>query len=245
MKRRREPPPNRIPVRSRRSRVLVTLLAAVVGVLVSVGGAAFAYWSTVDDTHQAQALGDVLPTGPTPNPPTTTPAPNSTTVTVTFPQATTTTGHVPLPAADYTITRYPAAGGSAVAVTTTCTGTATVTCTESGVPDGQWQYTDTPTYGTNWVGPESVRSAAVIVDTTVPVGVVGYPVAGNTYGANWGGSVTGSASDAGSGVAAVGWRCGTPARGCGGTAPRSPLRVRCSRPRRAPRRGVTRCRRRR
>ena len=36
------------------------------------------------------------------------------------------------------------------------------------MPDGTWQYTDTPTYGLNWVGTQSPRSAPVVVDTTAP-----------------------------------------------------------------------------
>ena len=54
-------------------------------------------------------------------------------------------------------------------VTATCAGLTTVTCTESNVPDGTWQYTDTPTYGLNWVGAESAQSAPVVVDTTAPM----------------------------------------------------------------------------
>lgn len=109
MKGHREPTWNR--VRPRRFRLLVTLLARIVGVLGSAGDAAFVYWSTVDDTHQAQTPADVLPTGPTPDPPTTTPAPNSNTVTLTLTQATTTTGDVPLPAANGAIIRYPIVTG--------------------------------------------------------------------------------------------------------------------------------------
>ena len=36
------------------------------------------------------------------------------------------------------------------------------------MPDGNWVYTDTPTYGTNWTGSESAKSPTVLVDTTAP-----------------------------------------------------------------------------
>jgi len=65
-------------------------------------------------------------------------------------------------AAGYIVRRYNTAGvlqtiGSA------CTGTiAALTCTESGVPSGTWQYTVTPATA-NWRGPESPKSAVVTV----------------------------------------------------------------------------------
>ena len=85
-----------------------------------------------------------------------------------------------------------------------CSGTDPITCTESEVPEGRWQYADTPTYGTNWVGTPSVRSAPVTVDTTSPVVAVRTPVSGTTYGTNWSGMITGSAGDTGAGVVGVG-----------------------------------------
>ena len=60
-----------------------------------------------------------------------------------------------------------------------CSGADPITCTESDVPEGRWQYADTPTYGTNWVGIPSVRSAPVTVDTTSPVVAVRTPVVRN------------------------------------------------------------------
>jgi len=80
-------------------------------------------------------------------------------------------------------------------VTASCSGTGTITCTESSVPDGTWQYTDTPTYATNWVGPESAKSGVVTVNTTPTVSVT-YPVDGTTYGSDWTGPITGTASSA-------------------------------------------------
>ena len=125
---------------------------------------------TVSTTQQLRpvAQADTLPTGATPGTPTVTPNPNSNTVSFSFARVDTTTGNVHIPAAQYTLRRYPFPSGSPVSVTNNCTGTTTITCTESSVPDGVWQYTDTPTYGTNWVGTESAKSAPVTVDTTAP-----------------------------------------------------------------------------
>ena len=60
----------------------------------------------------------------------------------------------------YSLRRFPAGGGAPSSVSTSCSSSAgTTTCTESSVPDGFWKYTDTPTIGTNWVGPESGKAA--------------------------------------------------------------------------------------
>ncbi len=143
-------------------------VVAIVAFLAIAGGIAVAYFVTTDSSNPAQALADTLPTGATPGTPAPTPNPNSSAVRVTFAQSSTVTGHTAIPASDYTLLRYPAAGGSASPVTAACSGTGTITCTTTAVPDGQWQFTDTPTYGTNWVGTEGAKSAAVTVDTTPP-----------------------------------------------------------------------------
>jgi hypothetical protein len=105
----------------------------------------------------------------------------------------TTTGGVEIPASDYVLQRYPPAGGSPVTVTPSCSGTGMITCTESSVPDGTWQYTDTPTYAANWVGTESAKSGPVAVSTTATVSVT-YPVDSTSYGADWSAMITGTAS---------------------------------------------------
>lgn len=80
-------------------------------------------------------------------------------VTLTWTASTYTNGGA---AAGYVVKRYNTSGvlqtiGSA------CTGTLTVlTCVESGVPFGSWQYTVTPATA-NWRGPESAKSAVVSV----------------------------------------------------------------------------------
>ena len=52
-------------------------------------------------------------------------------------------------------------------MTNNCSGTGTITCTDTP-GNGEWQYTDTPYIGTNWVGIESAKSSSVIVDSTPP-----------------------------------------------------------------------------
>ncbi|HZQ64621.1 MAG TPA: hypothetical protein VFA66_05295, partial [Gaiellaceae bacterium] len=65
----------------------------------------------------------------------------------------------------YLVTRYEA--GPPYAPQTTlagCSGVvATLTCTETGVPFGSWEYTVTPVIGANWRGLESAKSGAVTV----------------------------------------------------------------------------------
>ena len=66
-------------------------------------------------------------------------------------------------AAGYIIRRYNASTGVVQTILSACTGTIVgLTCTESSVPSGTWQYTVTPATG-NWRGPESPKSAVVSV----------------------------------------------------------------------------------
>ena len=152
---------------SRGARVLVVALLATVGLGILGAGVAFGYWLT-SSSNTAQALADTLPQGATPNQPVTTPNPNSSTVQITFSQENTTTGNVPI--TNYSLNRYSSPGGSETADVGSCGAPSggSVTCTESGVPDGNWVYTDTPTNGTNWKGVESAQSPAVFVDATPP-----------------------------------------------------------------------------
>lgn len=174
------------------------IVAAVLALLfAAVPGVAVAFWTTTDASNPGLATADTLPQGTRPAQPTTS-TPNSTTVTLAFEQATTTLSHVPVTA--YAVKRYPAAGGDAVLVTASCTISAgTVTCTETGVPEGRWRYTDTPAYGSRWVGTESTPSDAVVVDPTPPTVSLtnpGSPLQGTV-------TLTAMASDATSGVASV------------------------------------------
>jgi hypothetical protein len=184
-------------------RLVLVIFGAAVGFGIVGAGVAFGYWLTSDSSNPAQAGADTLPSGAAPATPTTSPGANGNTVAVSFAQSTTSTGHTAIPALDYSLRRYPAAGGSAVAVTASCSGTGTITCTESSVPDGKWQYTDTPTYGTNWVGTESAKSATVTVDTTPPTVSDAFPSPSGVYNAaSWTTSapISGTATDATSGI---------------------------------------------
>jgi hypothetical protein len=66
-------------------------------------------------------------------------------------------------AAGYMVRRYNASTGVVQTIGSACSGTiSTLTCVESGVPAGSWQYTVMPATG-NWRGAESVKSTAVVV----------------------------------------------------------------------------------
>ena len=178
---------------SRRSRVIFAVLGATLCLGIAGTGIAFGYWSSTDSSNPAHALANTLPQGATPSA-TVTPA-NSNTVVITFAEVATASGAVEIPASDYILKAYPAGGSSPTTVTGSCSGTGTITCIVSSVPDGSWQYTDTPTYATNWVGIESAKSGVVTVSLPATVTIT-YPVDGTTYGADWTGTITGTASGA-------------------------------------------------
>lgn len=65
--------------------------------------------------------------------------------------------------AGYIVRRFNATTGVEQVVGSSCSGTlSALTCTESGVPSGSWQYTITPATA-NWRGPQSVKSTTVAV----------------------------------------------------------------------------------
>ena len=85
-----------------------------------------------------------------------------------------------------------------------CAGTlATLTCTETGVPDGHWYYTVTPTIGTKWVGAAGPAGPTVTVDTTAPATATLTALPATIRN---GQGLTGSGTDAGSGVASIVYR---------------------------------------
>ena len=169
-------------VGARRARLAIAALGAGIGVLVFGVSAAFAYWAYTDSSngHPAAALADSIPKGATPGTPSTN-APNGNTVSFSFSQVSTTSGNLAI--TSYTITRYPAAGGSGTVTSAGCsTSGGTVNCSETSVPNGAWVYTDIPYIsGTNWTGPESAKSPSVTVDTTTP-NASAPSVAGVTFG---------------------------------------------------------------
>ena len=134
----------------RRRSLLLILVAAV----VAFPGGAAAAW-VLHGSGPGAALAQTLSQGHAPAG-----AVTGHKVKVTWTASSYTNGGVA--AAGYIIKRYNTAGvlqtiGSA------CTGTIVgLTCTESGVPSGTWQYTVTPATA-NWRGPESPKSAVVTV----------------------------------------------------------------------------------
>jgi hypothetical protein len=66
-------------------------------------------------------------------------------------------------AAGYLVRRYNTSTGAVQTIGSACSGTiSALTCVESGVPAGSWQYTVMPATG-NWRGAESAKSTAVVV----------------------------------------------------------------------------------
>jgi IPT/TIG domain len=83
-------------------------------------------------------------------------------VTVSWTASTLSNGH----AVDgYQVKRYDT-GGNLQTIGPGCAGTiSALNCTEAAVPAGQWRYTVTPVFATNWLGQESPRSATVTIVT--------------------------------------------------------------------------------
>jgi hypothetical protein len=155
-------------------------------ILFTAGGA-FAYWLASTTSSVPLAVADALPQGATPAATTT-----ADTVAVSFTQVDTTGG---TPITGYIVKRY-APGTSTPSESFTCTSsTSPIACNDPDATNGQWQYTDTPTYGTNWLGLESDKSPAVDVGATGPSVEISYPVTGSTYGSDWAGAITGTAGN--------------------------------------------------
>jgi len=138
-------------------------LIAIPLVLTLMTGVAWAYWNatSVPGGGGASAATSV-DQGATP-----TASAAGAAVTVSWAATTLTSGQA---VTGYQIKRYDA--GSPFAqqtILSACTGTITaLTCLESAVPSGSWQYTVTPRFATNWLGLESAKSIAVIVDAAAP-----------------------------------------------------------------------------
>jgi hypothetical protein len=214
---------------SRRARLVAGSLGAIIGILVFGAGAAFAYWAYTDSSnaHAAQAVADSIPQGATPGTPTVN-TPNGTTVSFSFAQVSTTSGHIPL--TSYTITRYTAPGDTSPTVmSATCTITSgTVSCSVANVPSGTWSFTDTPFLsGTSWTGTASGYSPSVTVDTTSPTASAPGVSAATTYGSNpvWVNNETVTLTDTptdagGTGVASVAYYyCASSVSSCTSSSP--------------------------
>jgi hypothetical protein len=138
---------------SRRRFVVFTVALLV----ASVSAAAWAYWTVSATTGSAGgALATSVDQGATPSP--TVNADHS--VTLTWSATTLANGE---PVDGYVVTRYEATSPfAAQTIQPGCDGVVyALTCTETAVAPGSWQYTITPVKGTHWTGPESVKSGVV------------------------------------------------------------------------------------
>jgi hypothetical protein len=125
--------------------------------------AALAYWSFSTPGGSGAASAATVGQGATPSASAAAKA-----VTVSWSASTLSGGHA---VGGYTVRRYEVGSETVQSALAGCAGTITATtCTEAGVPEGQWQYTVTPVFATNWQGRESAKSAKVTIDTTPPSG---------------------------------------------------------------------------
>lgn len=145
-------------------RALVALLTTLALVAAP---SAMAYW-TAGGTGAAFGASDTLDSGNQPSG-----LVSGATVTVSWTQ--TIFRELPLGGysnGGYLVRRYPAGGGAPVTPGAGCAatitgGNATLSCDETGVPAGGWQYTVEPVLG-SWTGAESLKSAVVTVAPAGP-----------------------------------------------------------------------------
>lgn len=122
-------------------------------------GSAWAAWSPTSAPGGAGAsAASSVGAGPTPSV-----IADGSTVSLSWNAATLTTGHA---VSGYTISRYDAATLVAQPVGAGCSGVVSATtCVETSVPTGQYKYTVTSRFATNWAGTESAKSATVSVNS--------------------------------------------------------------------------------
>ena len=153
--------------RQRRCLVACGVVAATVamGIFFTVG-AAVAYWVFSTNTSLPVAMADTLPQGATPS--ATLASPSQPAVTITFPTKYTFGG---TEITSYSLTRYDAyTDASAGSISGTCAVVGgAVSCSDSPGA-GSWEYTDTPTFGTTWLGPPSTESSPVFIATATDLG---------------------------------------------------------------------------
>jgi hypothetical protein len=137
-----------------------TRIAALLVILALVGltcQAALAYWSGVGNAGDGDGIAGAATVNQGAAP--TASEVGSTTVTVNWGSSGLSNG---VPASGYVVKRYAQATGTQSTLGGGCAGViAAATCTETSTPVGNWQYTVTPVFGTNWRGVESVKSGAV------------------------------------------------------------------------------------
>ncbi|MGZ4588521.1 MAG: LamG-like jellyroll fold domain-containing protein, partial [Mycobacteriaceae bacterium] len=145
---------------------MLRLLVAIPLVFALAVGDAWAYWSagSVPGGGGASAATTVN-RGATP-----TASGTGSVVTLSWAASTLSNGN---PVAGYIVKRYDLATLTLQTILSACTGTVTATgCTENSVPTGQWVYSVTPVFATNWRGVESLKSTTVTTDATPPVNAI-------------------------------------------------------------------------
>ena len=152
------------------------LLTALVVALVLPVGSASAYWSAGSGTGgNGASASTTVNQGATP-----TPAVVGDAVIVTWPASTLASGAA---VTGYLVRRYDQATLTAQIVQESCAGRISATsCTEHGVPSGQWRYSVTPVIGTYWTGAESPLSSPVTTDSTPPLNAISLSgISGNAF----------------------------------------------------------------
>ena len=133
----------------------MALVVTVVSLISSVSGTASARWSPASPNANAYSHGRTMPTGNVP----------TASVTVRNVAVSWSANQFPVgtPVNTYRVTRYDVATNTAQTMLSSCNGTvAGTSCTEQGVPGGNWRYTVTPVHQ-NWMGSPSSLSTAVTV----------------------------------------------------------------------------------
>ena len=176
-------------------------LVAVLGVLMA-GAEVSAQWSgSTAQGGGTRAVALTMAAGLAPS--ASVVPPTGSTVTVSWPAP---SGGAPI--SGYELVAYRFGTELTRSLSGTCAGlVAGFSCTDTGVPDGAWQYRVTPRTG-HWSGALSEPSAPVVVDVTPPVPALAFPANGALYtAATWNGGcptsgICGSATDP-TGVASV------------------------------------------
>ncbi|HYN98231.1 MAG TPA: Ig-like domain-containing protein, partial [Actinomycetota bacterium] len=145
---------------------LLRRLPWVLGIFLAASGAvnAQAFWASTDSGNHAAAVADALQQGSTPTASKT----GATSADVAFTRANTLHGRE---ITGYLVRRYDSPGATSPAASFSCDwpSATTLSCSESGLPDGTWYYTNTTRVtGSLWEGTESAMSNGVTVDTVAP-----------------------------------------------------------------------------
>jgi hypothetical protein len=178
----------------RRTAVVLIFIFAIVVATLASGGAAFASWNGTSSAAGASSQAAALPAGPTPGVSTG----YTSAVTVSWSATTLSNGAA---AGGYLVRSFDTTTHTPRTVGNGCSGTITaLTCTETGVADGRWSYTVTPTIGTNWVGSASGASVTRTVDTVAPASATLNALPSTVRN---GQVLSGSGADATSGVASI------------------------------------------